>query len=498
MSSPAPTIGSAVRAVLRHALDTYRDDEVAVSRLRRQLDRMDEPLRVAIAGKVKAGKSTLLNALVGEEIAPTDASECTKVITWYRDGVSPRITLTPVEGAARQLPVRRQDGRLLLDLGDTPPDQVERVVIDWPSRSLRANTLIDTPGIASLTTENSARTTVFLTPDDEPSAADAIIYLMRHIHGSDIRFLESFRDQEVGRAAMVNTVAVLSRADEVGVGRMDAMRSAQRVAERYRADPQLSVLCQTVVPVAGLLAETARTMRQVEFAALCDLAREPVESMDSLMLSADRFVRPDAPVAVPAATRAALLERFGFFGIRIATMLVRLGVSDPATLATDLVARSGLNELQEVLAVQFTQRQDLLKARSALLAMTSLLHERPRPDATGLAGEVERIMSGAHEFRELRLIAALRSPGVKLPTEARTEAERLLGAHGTRPQERLGLPQEAEPRELRDAALAALRRWQQRAESPMSDRPTAEAARVVTRSCEGMLAWLPQTQRAEL
>ena len=33
--------------------------------------------RVAIAGKVKAGKSTLLNALVGEMLAPTDAGECT-------------------------------------------------------------------------------------------------------------------------------------------------------------------------------------------------------------------------------------------------------------------------------------------------------------------------------------------------------------------------------------------------------------------------------------
>jgi len=498
VTGPAPTIGSAVRAALRHAIAAYRDDAAAVSRLRQQLDRMDEPLRVAIAGKVKAGKSTLLNALVGEEIAPTDASECTKVITWYRDGPNPRVTLTPVEGAARQLPVRREDGRLLLDLDDTPPENVERLVIDWPSRSLRANTLIDTPGIASLTTENSARTTVFLTPDDEPSAADAIIYLMRHKHGSDIRFLESFHDQEAGRAAMVNTVAVLSRADEVGVGRMDAMRSAQRVAERYRADPQLRVLCQTVVPVAGLLAQTARTMRQVEFAALCNLAREPVDTMDSLMLSADRFVQPDPAVSVTADIRAMLLERFGFFGLRIATTLIRLGVSDPATLATDLVARSGLNELQQVLAVQFTERQEILKARSALLAINRLLHDRPPPDPMELVGEVERIMSGAHEFRELRLLAALRSAGLKLSTEARSEAERLLGAHGARPQERLGLPQEAEPRELRDAALAALRRWQQRAESPMSDRPTAEAARVVTRSCEGMLAWLPQAQRAEL
>ena len=32
-----------------------------------------EPLRVAVVGRVKAGKSTLVNALVGRRIAPTRA-----------------------------------------------------------------------------------------------------------------------------------------------------------------------------------------------------------------------------------------------------------------------------------------------------------------------------------------------------------------------------------------------------------------------------------------
>ena len=80
---------------------------------------------------------------------------------------------------------------------------------------------------------------------------------MRHLHAADAEFLEAFRDQGVSQAASVNTVAVVSRADEIGGGRVDAMVSARTVARRYRTEPALRGLCQDVVAVAGLLAETA-------------------------------------------------------------------------------------------------------------------------------------------------------------------------------------------------------------------------------------------------
>src|SRR4051812_34280101 len=60
--------------------------------------RLTGPLRVAIAGKIKAGKSTLLNALVGEELAPTDAGECTRIVTWYHRGDQPQVTVYPNTG----------------------------------------------------------------------------------------------------------------------------------------------------------------------------------------------------------------------------------------------------------------------------------------------------------------------------------------------------------------------------------------------------------------
>ena len=481
-----PTLGAAVRGLLRHALEVYRGSPQASRWLQYHLHRFDEPLRVAIAGKVKAGKSTLLNALVGEEIAPTDAGECTRVVTWYQDGPTPRVVLHPRGGPPRPLTLKRTDGALVIDLQGSPPEEIDRLMVDWPSRSLQATSLIDTPGIASLSTDVSARAAAFLVPDDAPAPADAVLYLMRHLHASDVRFLESFYDQGVARAVPVNTIAVLSRADEIGVARLDAMTSARQIAARYRKEETLRGLCQTVVPVAGLLAQSARTMRQAEFTALAELGKLPRDEIESQLLSADRFVRAEAPLS--GDVRAQLLDRFGLFGVRLSTTLVRQGVGEPGKLSEQLVRRSGLDDLRDVLKSQFTERRDLLKARSALLALDLVLRREPVPAAAHLSRDVERIMDGAHEFAELRLLTALRTKVVRLPKSAQAEAERLLGGDGGAATARLGLAADADAEQVRAAALDTLGRWQRRVESPLFDRVQVDAARTVVRSCEGILA----------
>ena len=128
---------------------------------------------------------------------------------------------------------------------------------------------------------------------------------------------------------------MLSRADEIGVGRLDALSSARRIARRYRADDKIRGLCQTVVAVAGLLAQTGRTMRQHEFAALTALAALPRADLDAMLLSVDRFSRTElADPARPTPTPGpALMDRFGLFGVRLATTLIRQGMTDPNQIA---------------------------------------------------------------------------------------------------------------------------------------------------------------------
>jgi hypothetical protein len=478
-----------VERLLANAIEVYAGTP-AEERLRHAQERIREPLRVAIAGKVKAGKSTLLNALIGQELAPTDAGECTKIITWYRDAPTYRVQLRSKTGEAIQVPFRHEGGALEVELQGHAAADVDAIEIDWPSAELRTMTLIDTPGIASLSADVSERTKAFLTPgEDEVTAADAVLYLMRHVHSEDVRFLEAFHDDELAQATPVNAIGILSRADELGVARTDAIVTAQRIADRYRTDPKMRTLCQTVVPVAGLLAQSAQGLREDEFKALAAIAAAPREETSELLLTVDRFTDPDANAPITGIEREHLLFRFGLYGVRVATVLIRDGVAKSTPdLARELLSRSGLADLRSLLESQFGARSGLLKARSALLAVEAVVNESARPGSEALSSELERIQAGAHELAEIRLLNALRAGHVPLKDDVLNEAERLLGAEGTDVHSRLGLEADADAGATGNALKTALTKWQRRAESPMSSREVSDAARVLVRTCEGLIA----------
>ncbi|WP_309074873.1 dynamin family protein [Paenarthrobacter sp.] len=477
--------------LLRQAREVFHEDAAALAVVDELQGRLEGPLRIAVAGMVKAGKSTLLNAIIGEEIAPTDAGECTRIVTWYRYGHTPRITLHPIIGEPQSLPVTREDGRLVFNMGDLRADDVERLVVDWPSAGLRDLTLIDTPGIASLSQDVSGRSTEFLLPEDAPMAADAVIYLMRHLHASDVRFLESFKDTCAGQSGTVNALAVLSRADEIGAGRIDSLISAAVIADRYSRDQNLRPLALGVVPVAGLLAQSSRTMRQTDFEAMRLLAQMERNQRERLMLSADLFVRAAEPDGLGSAAKASLVQRFGLFGIRLGVALLRGGMDNPTELAHELARRSGLGQLLENIAYLFQTRAEALKARAAVVGLEALLRSSPRDVALLLEGSLERLLTGAHEFRELRLLATLRTEGLNLTPEQSAEAERLVGGRGSTPPRRLGLDPEAGPEQISEAARESLNRWRLLAENPLTEPAALDACRVVLRSCEGMLAAIP-------
>jgi hypothetical protein len=476
-------------AALLQAAEAAATSPAAAGALAAARRRLDEPLRVAIAGKVKAGKSTLLNALLAEELAPTDAGECTRIVTWYHRADRPEVIVRPRSGPERSRPFDRSAGALQVDLGDLVPSDVERIQVGWPTQRLAALTLIDTPGIASLSTDVSAETYRALTrEDDRPGQADAVVYLLRHAHGSDVRFLEAFHDDELAHGTPMNAVGVLARADEIGSCTLDAMHVARRVADRYRAEPRLRQLCPVIVPVSGLLGLAGESLREEEVRALRTLASAPSSDVTALLLTADRFGTRPSSVAVSQTDRRHLLDRLGLFGVRSAVELLRTGgVRTAQELGAELVRLSGLAGLREVLMVQFTDRARILKARSALAALDAVLASGEVNGADSFRRRAEELLAGAHEFVEARVLDELRSGGLRLPEARAVELERLLGAGGHGTTARLGVAAGTSPEELRSTCTEALGRWRRLTGHPLADRSVQVAAEVATRTLEGLL-----------
>ena len=464
----------------------------AAIRERAQLivDRLSGPLQVAIAGRVKAGKSTLLNALVGERLAPTDAGECTRIVSRYRRGQGYEVVAHMRDGRHESLAFSRSSGTLDIKLGAHNENDVETIEVSWPTSALESITLIDTPGLASINDENSRRTRDFLEADpDRPSDADAVIYLIRHAHRADLAFLDAFMDRSVTAASPVNAVAVLSRADEIGAGRSDAMESSARIAQRYEVDPQLRGLCAAVVPIAGLLAETGLTLREDEAAALRMLSGTDPAVLDDMLLSADQFCELSSS-ELTVESRRELLGRFGMFGIRFAVDEVRSGrATTAAALGAALVQRSGLTALRELILRHFGPRARVLQARTGMTALRSIartLRETDSEAAADIERRVEQIEATTVEFAQVRAAHLVGSGVVVLTDEERAELDRLLS--GLTPALLLGLDESATSDELRSAALAGIGRWRNLATDPLADPTMIEVCDVAARTLEHVYA----------
>ena len=104
----------------------------------------DRPLRVAVVGEFNAGKSTFLNALLGEDVAPTGVLPTTATLHWVAWAPDPFARIV-VRGAPDRVVPHAGLKAALKDLS-TSGARVDRVFIYAPIERLKRVEILDTPG----------------------------------------------------------------------------------------------------------------------------------------------------------------------------------------------------------------------------------------------------------------------------------------------------------------------------------------------------------------
>jgi Flp pilus assembly protein TadD/GTP-binding protein EngB required for normal cell division len=136
----------------------------------RALESFDRPLLVAVMGEFNAGKSSFVNALVGEEVAPTGVTPTTATVNILRHGERSGARVMYHDGTTRDLGAASVSP-FLRELSDAQAAAVRVVEIFHPLDALRRVEIVDTPGLNSIRPEHEKVARDFLVE------ADALVWV---------------------------------------------------------------------------------------------------------------------------------------------------------------------------------------------------------------------------------------------------------------------------------------------------------------------------------
>lgn len=424
--------------------------------------RLDSPIRLLVAGRVSVGKSTLVNALLRQRVARTDAGPCTQAVVRYAFGSQQRAVVHCRDGQSLTIPLTRA-GRLPASL-PVPPQEVVVVDVFLASRYLAGPTgltLVDTPGLSAVDQHPDGTLRQVLDGlahgDASPMEIDAVVFVLgERVHNDEINALRDLRERAGGRTGgSVSAIGVVTKADLFRKDDHDPMLLARQRACQHAV--VLRDLVSSVLPVSGLLAETGATsaLREDDAAALEALAGELGGDYAALDWRSS-FLQESPKIGL--LQRRRLMSLLDVYGLRSTVQSIDGGARGAVQLSSALVKLSGIEDLRCALRERLRGEREALRAGWALQRLSQLtfapgLRGSPGLAELGEAVEALTLSTSLHRLRELELRYLAETDGFE-DAGLSADALRLTG-RGTLA-ERLDAPDDSH---LADSAGRGVARW---------------------------------------
>ena len=494
------------------AQTTNRPELRSLHRLLQQCQqRLKQPMRVAIVGLIKAGKSTLMNALLEEKVVATGSVEATFNVNWLKYGETPRLTVHFKDGRSPEAKSFEELKTLTLR-----PEQhqeyllsIKYIEVAYPNLILQTFNIIDTPGLKSFYEEDAKNTKDFLQlhgdkldadTTREAANADAVMYLFSQGLGKgDTEIVEAFQGSLTGSTTPINAIGVLTKVDVYASDPniKDPLAAGQHIASRLSQKPEVNRLFYTVSPICGLLAQGASTLSDRHWQILQKLQQLSPKQFARLTRYVPKFLAeyPIEEVPVTQTERNEIYQQLGLYGVTQAYQLLE-NVSDLQQLKAGLMHLTGVPELRQLILSHFGHRAFIIKLNKVLQEITAAyfqLRGKLKPEdlqiLEAIASQFDALQARESAFQELEILRSYYAGKLDFDETETQQLLQVTGEYGTTCGDRLGLGNNATIEKMLSVAQSKMNYWHQRANDIMgSDRATVAAARVLARAYEQILA----------
>ena len=252
--------------------------------------KLNDKLKLAIVGKTKAGKSTLLNSLLGISELPTADSIVTgNVSVLMHTNMSPlkqeSVIVHLTDGSTKT--VSLNEYRQLVDISKKDPfgirDEIVWFDVFLSHDSLLELSIIDTPGDDSWLEYDSENAKALFR--DKNRKPDVIVYVVRKEFGNkDVQAAQDYLAQINGaqhHVSGLNVVAVYSCCDELISSDIDGCNWEQdyriegnRIIENNRTkSPAFRMCFSKCFPISALFSMAANTITDDDYVVLKEIAK---------------------------------------------------------------------------------------------------------------------------------------------------------------------------------------------------------------------------------
>lgn len=342
------------------------------------LDAVESVFTVAVVGQMRSGKSSLLNSLVGADLAVTGVNETTATINWIKYGEGEqcrRFRVVWKDRPAEDLPTTE----LQHWVGDSERAKATRYLELFSSADfLRQANVVDTPGTRSVLESHEATIQEFLAARHDAEtrrqggAADAIVYVLMPVaRESDRDQLADFEENtRLPGSSPYNSLAVVHKWEAM-LSVEDPVTEVQRKAERI--SKAMGDLVSAVIPVSAPLAWAAEQFADSFWSQILDLSANCTEDvLDDLLLRDQDFTQANIPgCPLDAAARQRLYgthrSHLPWPSLKILVQIAaKRRPGNVADLRTTIREASGIDVLRRELQRRFFARTKMIKAFSVL------------------------------------------------------------------------------------------------------------------------------------